>query len=183
MGEVSEHSVLQLMAKEQSKGEKRNDEREGGGECGVKDTTLAPGAEQRRSRGLCWPLVVLFLHVSTHLMEASGDAHRGCGQGDPRVSPRHVSPGVVRKAGAVRLMESGFMENPPLRVATAPSIAPRLYSEAHLNLSKFTSPWDSCCSSWSQVPLQSISLSSLPPALAGRRPGFPFLLQCCSHLL
>lgn len=149
------------------------------GECGVKDATPAPGAEQQRSRGLCWPLVVLFLRVSTHLM----DAHRGCGQGDPRVSPRHVSPGGCGKAGAVRLMESGFMENPPLRVATAPSTAPQLYSEAHLNLSKFTSPWDSCCSAWSQVPLQSVSLSSLPPALAGRRLGFPFLLQCCSHLL
>lgn len=31
MGEVSERCVLQLMAKEQSKGEKRNEEREGRG--------------------------------------------------------------------------------------------------------------------------------------------------------
>lgn len=26
-------------------------------------------------------------------MEAAGEAHRGCGQGDLRVSLRHVSPG------------------------------------------------------------------------------------------
>lgn len=67
------------------------------GECGVKDATPAPGAEQQRSRGLCWPLAGLFLHVSKgrtcpHFMEAAGEAHRGCGQGDPRVSLRHVSP-------------------------------------------------------------------------------------------
>lgn len=91
--------------------------------------------------------------------------------------------GAVGKAGAVRLIESGFMEKPPLRMATAPSTAPWLYSEAHRNLSTFTSLWDSCCSSWSQLPLQSVSLSSPPLHLQVADLGSHVLLQCCPHLL
>lgn len=78
------------------------------------------------------PLQVSFLCVSkgrpsTHFMEAAGEAHRGCGWDDPKVSLRRVSLGVVCKAGVVRLMESRFMENPPPGAATGPGAGPRLY--------------------------------------------------------